>query len=82
MMSGHDIDSILEDGLSPLTHIAHKTPEDYNFIALQQNSLIQVTFKISLDPSVPPRLFDLNIHIENIWGEELAPDITTRAEMR
>ena len=35
MMSGHDIDSISEDGLSPLTHIADLTHEDYNFIVLK-----------------------------------------------
>ena len=35
MMSEHDIDSISEDGLSPLTHIADLTHEDYNFIVLK-----------------------------------------------
>ena len=62
MMSGHDIDSISEDGLSPLTHETH---EDYNFIALKHNLLILVAFNISLDPSMPPGLFDLDTLIVN-----------------
>ena len=76
-MSGHDIDSISEDGLSPLTHETH---EDYNFIALKHNLLIQVTFNISLDPPMPP-LLDLDTLIKDIRGEELAPNITIRADV-
>ena len=78
MMSGHDIDSISEDGLSPLTHETH---EDYNFIALKHYLLIQVTFNISLDPPMPPWLLDLDTLIKDIRGEELAPNFTIRADV-
>ena len=53
-MSGHDIDLISEDVLSPLTHIAHLTHKDYNFIVLKHILLILAAF---LDPSIPPGLF-------------------------
>ena len=71
MMSGHDIDSMSEDGLSPLTHIAHLTHEDYNFIVLKHILLILVAFFTSLDPSIPPGLFDFDTLIEDIKGRNL-----------
>ena len=42
--------------------------------------LILVAFLTSLDPSMPPGLFDFDTLIEDIWGEELALDITIRAD--
>ena len=70
-MSGHDIDSMSEDGLSPLTHIAHLTHEDYNFIVLKHILLILVAFFTSLDPSIPPGLFDFDTLKEDIKGRNL-----------
>ena len=60
-----------EDGLSPLTHIAHLTHEDYNFIVLKHILLILVAFFTSLDPSIPPGLFDFDTLKEDIKGRNL-----------
>ena len=49
--------------------------------ALKHNLLILITFNISLDPSMPPGLCDLDTLIVDIRGEELAPNITIRADV-
>ena len=54
-----------------ILHIWLMRMEDYNFIVLKHILLILVAFFTSLDPSIPPGLFDFDTLIEDIKGRNL-----------